>query len=119
MSLLNRLRSSFLTIHQEHITEEAALQKHEEAGSSQGCNNRRSSTTWPSLGSIKEPRHQETRSHASDRRCLHVRRFDACWIAPKEQEVESEQPLRTMAYLAGKPKEDKSMPEKADKLEGM
>jgi len=48
-----------------------------------------------------------------------VRRFGVYWIAPKEQEVESEQPLRTMAYLAGKPKEDKSMPEKADKLEGM
>ncbi len=47
-----------------------------------------------------------------------MRRFGVYWIAPKEQEVESEQPLRTMAYLAGKPKEDKSMPEKADKLEG-
>ena len=48
-----------------------------------------------------------------------MRRFGACWIAPKEQEVESEQPLRTMADLAGKPKEDKSMPEKADKPEGV
>ena len=42
-----------------------------QAGGRQGCNHTRSSTTWPSLGSMKEPGHQETRSHASDRRSLH------------------------------------------------